>query len=408
VLLPVAVAREPHGGIMLAYRTLAVAAAVSATAVVVTAAAAWSQAAPAPKTSLARVLVLQRPDSAGAVAFPDATWTEVSGVAPGLRAGIRVEVNTGDTSTVSRWLDSTDLQLLRAGTRLGTDSVRLSRAFLRNAMCVSARCLQGGVVAFFGDLGIVPDADTVELIVSVPDAVGRSRTVYPIWVRRSSRFTLGGSFGATLPLNSASGRDVVPRLGMNGRVLVATLKPGWLFHRRWLMTGPFLLEGDYLLGLAALQHDSTAADSAETFRKSSEGAVRFEWPLVDFGADVTLRAVWQGGFVTVQNLPNYWVQEYKGFRLGMDAADISGRQSFVELTWGHSDNLRPSSHRWRVVVQLLVPRTQLVFQFGVNYARGQHRDPSTSDSPVILSVFTTQDFQFLYGLLTGKGTPPSP
>jgi len=176
--------------------------------------------------------------------------------------------------------------------------------------------------------------------------------------------------------------------------------------------GPFVVEGDFLLGLVALQKDTSAADSTGTidstqvFRQSSEGYVRIELPLVDFGGEVSLRAFAQGGFVTVQSLPNYWVQQYFGLRLGMDAVDPSGRQSFVEIAYGLSENLRPKDRRLRVGVQLRVPDTGLVFQFNVNMRPGSgHLNTFTSDNPIVFSVYNSIDFKQLFSLVSGQ--PPN-
>lgn len=125
----------------------------------------------------------------------------------------------------------------------------------------------------------------------------------------------------------------------------------------------------------------------------------------DFSEEVSLRLYGEGGFVTSQDLPNYWATQYFGLRLGMDAADVSGRQSYADIAWGHSGNLRPTRTRLRVAVQLVIPGTQLVAQFKVNYAPGHHTDPTLTDSPAILSAFTSVDFQSLYRLITGKAGP---
>jgi hypothetical protein len=187
---------------------------------------------------------------------------------------------------------------------------------------------------------------------------------------------------------------------MTGRLLLGRFrhKGGPLFR------GEALLEGDFLLGLAALDTSKTK-DTSQTFQSSSEGSVRLELPLLGLSQDVLLRFYAEGGFVTVQSLPNYWTQRYYGLRLGMDAADVSGRQSYVDIALGYSENLRPRHARLRVVVQLVIPRTQLAVQFKVNYSQGGHSDPTKTDSPVILSGFTSVDFQSLYNLIAGKGSP---
>ncbi len=406
---------------------LALAVALSAAGMLAAVSPAWPQTSAASSAATAamrlapRRVVLLEPDTARAPSFPDSTWNEVAEVAPGRRAGVRLEVSAPDSIAALRWLDSVQVRLLQSGRGVVRRDALLPVTFFRHPMCASSKCdSSGGVFAVFGYVGLVPFADTTRLVIAWPgpghgsavgarpdSAVGAARdpvapeprdsSVVFVWAHAPGRFALGASYGVTLPLNSVSGRSVVPRLGMNGRLLAFELRPSGpvMFH------GPVLMEGEFLLGVAALQHDSAGADSSQTFRQSSEGSIRIELPFVDFGGDVSLRVFLLGGFMTVPSQPNYYVQHYYGLRLGMDAADISGRQSYVEFGTGGSDNLRPSGGRWRITVQLVIPRTPIVFQFGVNYARSNHRDPSTSDSPVILSAFTTQDFQFLYNLISG-------
>jgi len=297
--------------------------------------------------------------------------------------------------------------------------------------CAERDCHEGGVFAAFGYAGALPAADTVLLLLA-----SRGTTLaVPVWRRAPRRFVLGASLGATVPLNSVAGRTVVRRIGLNGRLIVGTLHTGdlrcalrtWPFCLVQVVTyipaltaglaphahkwqGPFVVEGDFLLGLVALQTDTadsaSAADSTQTFRQSSEGYVRIEFPAVDFGGDVSLRVFAQGGFVTVQSEPDYWAQEYFGMRLGMDAVDLSGRQSFVEIAYGLSENLRPRRGRLRVAVQLRVPDTGFIFQFNVNFRPGTgHRDPFTSDNPVVFAAYSSIDFQQLFTLVGGK--PPT-
>jgi len=160
------------------------------------------------------------------------------------------------------------------------------------------------------------------------------------------------------------------------------------------MSGPFLMEGDFVLGIAGQdtlvpKPDPTAPpDTNLHFQESAEGYVRIEVPVLDFGGPLSLRGFGQGGFVVVRGRREYWEQRFWGFRLGIDAVDVSGRQSFVEIAWGASENLTPVHGRMRVTAQLRVPRTELVFQFGVN--RGAH--PNGGDSPVVFSIYSPLDF----------------
>jgi hypothetical protein len=386
-----------------------------------------------------RRAVLVVPDTGRAPVFPDSTWIETAEVAPGHALGVRVEVTASDSPAALRWLLGLDLFLYHSGGDTARARSKLAPVLTHGVKCVTGDCQGGGVFAAYGYVGTVPARDTVKLMLrALPDT---PTYVVPVWERAPSRFALGASIGAAVPLNSGAGHDVVRRAGLNGRLLVGTMiHHGGVFEPRasgwlnwvwegpvWLASvaaqgvvlpfklmpsartwqGPLLVEGEFLLGLAALQHDTTKADSAaradssQGFRQTSEGYVRIELPLVDFGNEVSLRLFGQGGFVTVQNMPNYWSQQYFGARLGMDAADPSGRQSYIEVAFGRSENLRPVKGRLRVVVQLRVPETPLVFQFNVNY-HTHHDDPLASDNPVMISAYSALDLQDLFRLMGGK------
>jgi hypothetical protein len=378
-----------------------------------------------------RRVVLLAPDTTKPPSFPDTTWSELRESAPEGVLGVRIEVVASDSSAAAQWLDSLDVSLYRASAGNPRDTWLLAPRFFRGLLCPGADCRSRGVFTAFGFAGPLPSADTLLLFLASSD----STITVPVWRHSPPRFVLGASVGVAVPLNSGAGRTVVRRLGLNGRLLIGTLHSGDLHCRaatwpvcilqaatylatvpaelaprahRW--QGPFVVEGDFLLGLVALQADTAdsaaAADSALVFRQSSEGYVRIELPVVDFGGEVSLRAFAQGGFVTVQSAPNYWSQEYFGLRLGMDAVDLSGRQSFVEIGYGLSENLRPTHRRVRVGVQLRVPSTGLIFQFNVNFRPGAgHRDPLSSDNPVVFSAYSSIDLNQLFSLVSGK--PPT-
>ncbi len=380
-----------------------------------------------------RRIVLLTPDTTRPPSFPDSTWSELREAAPGHTLGVRIEVIAADSNAAAQWLSRLNVSLYRAGAGRSRDVSLLAPAFFRGLFCAQGDCRVGGVFGAFGYAGALPPADTLLLLLVSPD----STITAPVWRRSPPRFVLGASVGAAVPLNSRAGRGIVRRVGLNGRLLIGTLHEGDLKCRvrswpvcvfqavTYLATlpahlapqahkwqGPFVVEGDFLLGLVALQKDTSAADSTGTidstqvFRQSSEGYVRIELPLVDFGGEVSLRAFAQGGFVTVQSLPNYWVQQYFGLRLGMDAVDPSGRQSFVEIAYGLSENLRPKDRRLRVGVQLRVPDTGLVFQFNVNMRPGSgHLNTFTSDNPIVFSVYNSIDFKQLFSLVSGQ--PPN-
>ena len=154
------------------------------------------------------------------------------------------------------------------------------------------------------------------------------------------------------------------------------------------------MEGDFLLTVAQVDTNRVAIQQ-RTFEQAAEGYIRIEFPLIDFGGPLSLRAFRQGGFVTLRNRPPYWEQSYTGLRFGIDAVDVSGRQSYIEIAWGRSDNLNTRGRRRRSVVQLRVPSTEFVFQFVVNNGG--------RDNPVILSIFTPLDLKDIRDIILGKG-----
>lgn len=370
------------------------------------------------------------PDSGRSSALPDfSSWRPVLEGRPGAQAALRLEWR--DSAGAQLWLDTLEVWLIWKGADLETGDM-IDREQQLSPGRLRLRCLSGcdgaGESMFTSHvyLGVLPpvaDVIRVELRRPVPE----DAMVQVLWSRRIERFVLGASIGGTLPLNRDGDDDLARRAALHGRVLVSRIpgfsSPGCRFrqrtpalaalaalpmlvnclvhfsspHARWF-AGPFLLEGEFLLGLA--QVDSSASSAAGSFAESSEGYTRIEFPLLDFRDNVSLRAFGQGGFITVRGSSEFFLQKFYGLRLGLDATDYSGRQSFIEFALGKSENLRPSGpRRRRVTAQLRAPATPLVFQIVVNYKK---RGVPNVDNPVVLSAFLPFEFQSLYNALTGR------
>jgi len=378
------------------------------------------------------------PDSARPPSLPDTTWKPAQFVMPGRQAGARLDILLPDTPAAVRYLSRLrgEIEWSRASwlpeSRPGTA--------LLAALPFSPTTRFGDTVAVFAYLGYVPQADTVRLRVWFHGVSDVEPRILNVWVRSPSRLTVGASAGVAMALNDSASRSPVRRLGMNGRLLVSQVNgvdklpacrirsfwhallvvpPLWCAVRvpargvlllapggRWLR-GAVLVEGDLLLGLAGTPAGDTAASpsgdsaSAPSFARSAEGNLRIELPLFDLGGDLALRVFGQGGWVTVSGRPDFWLQRYFGWRLGIGQADVSGRQSYVEMGWGFSDNLRPRKTRVHVAVQLRAPGTPLVAQISVNYHGKGRFNPATSDNPVVAAVFAPIDLTRLFATLAG-------
>jgi hypothetical protein len=219
-------------------------------------------------------------------------------------------------------------------------------------------------------LGRTPEADTVDILVGFRDASRRLR----VWKERSSQFLVGLALGSTFPLNKLSANDTIsrlqPRLGFNGRVIITDIEPQQAIGRigvfnTELFRGPIVAEGELLLGLSTLQE---GIPDSNRYEQATEGNLRFSMPIVDFGRAVAFRGMYEIGSVSIRNSDDLQGEQYIGFRLGLDPADLSGRQSYIELVWGKSENLTPDRRR-RLTVQFRVPTTNIVLQFRNNFAR---------------------------------------
>jgi len=380
------------------------------------------------------------PDSARTPAPPDSAWKPALSVMPGRQAGVRLDIALRESLAPAHSLSRLrgEIEWSRASwlpeSRPGASPLA-ALAFIRGTQVADT-------VAVYAYLGYVPQADTVRLKVWFQGDSGAESRSLDVWVRSPSRFTLGASAGAAIALNDTGSRKAVRRIGMSGRLLLGQVNgvdklpgcrirsfwhallvvpPLWCAVRvpargvlllapggRWLR-GAFLMEGEFLLGLAGTQAaDSAGAPAGDsaltpppTFARSAEGSIRIEVPLLDLGGDLAVRAFGQGGFVTVSGRPDIWLQQYWGLRLGIDQADVSGRQSYVEVGWGFSDNLRPRRTRSRIAVQLRAPGTPIVVQIAVNYRGAARFNPSTSDNPVVAAVFAPIDLTQLFSTLTG-------
>ena len=352
-------------------------------------------------------------ESDSASSFPNSSWRESAALRSGHRYGVRLEFHGAPADTLD-WLGSLDV-VLRSTDEADARPVRRFLApFLRHVICLSASCGSGGVFAAFGDLGVLPGADEIRGD-SVEVSVERSTSLVAVTRApvRIDNFQLGATLGVTVPLNVDSGVGAVQRAGLNGRLQLSQLKGcsvvtgcksfvlalprvvlRVLAPHSQLFAGPFLMEGDFLLTVAQVDTNRVAIQQ-RTFEQAAEGYIRIEFPLIDFGGPLSLRAFRQGGFVTLRNRPPYWEQSYTGLRFGIDAVDVSGRQSYIEIAWGRSDNLNTRGRRRRSVVQLRVPSTEFVFQFVVNNGG--------RDNPVILSIFTPLDLKDIRDIILGKG-----
>jgi hypothetical protein len=366
----------------------------------------------APKISSAFVI-----ESDSIQSFPGPQWRASGEAVAGRRYGVRLEFAGAAKDTLD-WLRSLHVRVTNYDD-VGSHILRsFPSPFFRDPI------QEGNRFAAFGDIGILPQGDTVRLSVARGDPIVGDTVLLEITlsVRGPSPFRLGASLGVAVPLNGDTGLGVIQRVGINGRLQFSSIRGLGLPRCHWytvpvclvptarFFAGPFLMEGDFLLSAVAI--DTTSPESLAvydslqrptrlltSFQRGSEGYVRIEFPLVGFGGPLSLRSYFQGGFVTVRGLPDYYQQYFVGFRLGIDAVDVSGRQSFVEIGWGRSDNLQPNRRRRRVTVQLRVPSTEFVFQFVVNNGRLRRG----WDNPVIMSIYTPLDLRDIRDIILGKG-----
>jgi len=230
------------------------------------------------------------------------------------------------------------------------------------------------VCTTYAYLGEVPVADSVEIVLKFREEARKLR----IWSERSSQFLVALALGTTFPLNKLSPNDTLariqPRLGFNGRVILTEIDPALskvgrlhLFNSD-LFRGPIIAEGELYLGLSTLQEG--VADT-NRYEQATEGSLRVSVPILDFGRSVALRGQYEVGSVSIRDSDKLQSEHYFGFRLGLEPADISGRQSYIELAWGKSNNLTPESRR-RLTAQFRIPTTNIVLQFRNNFARGRN------------------------------------
>jgi hypothetical protein len=238
-----------------------------------------------------------------------------------------------------------------------------------------------------------------------------SRTIR-IWTERSSQFVVALTLGTTFPLNRLSPNDTAtrlePRVGFNGRVIITDMDPAWSkigrlgFFNSDLFRGPIVAEGELFLGLSTLQEG--VADT-NRYEQATEGNLRLSVPIVDFGRSVALRGLYEVGSISIRDSDELQAERYWGFRLGLDPTDISGRQSYVELAWGKSENLTPDKRR-RLTVQFRVPSTNIVLQFKNNFARGR-ASGGDFENTSILSAFVPLEAAEVLRILGLRGVRPA-
>lgn len=355
-----------------------------------------------------RVLRLVLVEADTSLSFPGPGWPEASQISPGRRYGLKVEFS-GPPQDTWQLLRSLEIALVSVSARGQPETRRFPAPFLRAATCAQEPCSSGGVFVAYGDLGFLPYADTVRVAVRQDNTTLVERVVVS---QAAERFRMGASLGGTLPLNGDTGQGLTRRVGLNGRLHVSQVRgvliresrllAAILLPVRWLAPdarfagGTFLMEGDFVLGVGVLD-TSVTTPPALAYRPASEGQVRIEVPLLDLGDPLFLRAFAQGGFVVFEGEPGYWEQRFFGMRLGIDAVDLTGRQSFIEIAWGKSTNIQPTRRRRRVVVQLRVPTTEFVFQIMANQGLSDR-----GASPVVLSFFTPLDLRQIRDIILGQ------
>jgi hypothetical protein len=348
-----------------------------------------------------RKIELIAPVPGRAATFPDSGWRRFSALQPYKRAGLRVEFEAPPADT-GAWLASIRM-VLRTIAKSRRDTIVYGPPSLPAHSCTRPDC---SLFYAYGDLGYLSGADTITLDVMRGDSV-LAREV--LQTSEPASLALGGSIGAAVPLNVAAGEHVVQRAGIHGRLVVTTFQGFPLeIHRFFsdlrLLAGPVLMEGEFLIGVAGVDTSTDTTTNNLAFRQASEGIVRLEFPIVQIGDELSLRYVMDRGFVTIRRQPDFWIQKFYGLRLGIDAADVSGRQSYLEIAWGKSENLDPTAARGvrrRATVQLRVPHTQLVFQILANF--GPNRQGTRgANNPAIFSVFAPLDLEQIGDLISGN------